>query len=278
MSLTINSNMPAIQAQPNLSVSMSQLSKSMTRLSSGLRINSAIDNNATANYQQTQVRKLNEDQLKTNDGISVVQTAVGGLDNISSNLVRMRELAVQSAAGNLSDSDRARNQEEFAKLSGEIDKTANSTQFNGKNLLDGSFSMAVNEYKDTTRSQSQNSSNNKINIAVGKMDSSSLKIDASNIDISTKDGANAALESLNEAISSVNGQRNSLGATQNRLESTLTNIQVATENINASSRIRDIEIAGETASLTRNNILSQAGTAILAQANQAPQQMLSLLR
>ncbi len=280
MALSINTNVASIDAQRNLSVSQGQLSKSMQRLSSGLRINSASDDAAglaISENMRGQIRSMNQAARNANDGVSMIQTAEGSLNETSSILVRMRELATQSATGTVGSTERGYIQGEMNKLSSEIDRIANSTEFSGQKLLNGALSgTTVMSFQIGTRNVKNNDT---ISLAVDKADATAIFGNSGKVNVSDQANAQKALDTLDAAIISISSQRSNLGATQNRLQSTINNLQVGIENTSASeSRIRDVDVASETASLTRNNILTQAGTAILAQANQAPQSALSLLK
>ena len=279
MALSINTNVASLNAQRNLSVSQSQLNKSMQRLSSGLRINSAADDTAGLAISENlrgQVRSMNQASRNANDGVSMIQTAEGALNETSAILVRMRELAQQASTGTVGTTEKGYVQAEFSKLSSEIDRISKTTEFNGTQLLDGSISTTTTkmDFQIGTR----NTTDDRIGFTAGKMDSSSMGL-TSSIKVDTAANAQTALTAIDAAIASVSSTRGDLGATQNRLQSTINNLQVASENTSAAeSRIRDVDVASETAIMTRNNILTQAGTSILSQANQAPQQALSLLK
>lgn len=285
MALSINTNVASINAQRNLASSQLSLNKSLQRLSSGMRINTAADDAAglaiSENFRGL-LRSMNQATRNANDGVSLLQTAEGALNETSSMLVRMRELAQQAATGTVGSTERGYIQNEIDKLASEIDRISKTTEFNGTMLLDGSLSTSGSmEFQIGAR----NTVNDRIGMMVNSADSHTFGVGTQkangNADISVTDqtSAQSALNSIDSAIASVSQVRGDLGATQNRLQSTINNLQVAIENTSASeSRIRDTDIAAETANMTRNNILTQAGTAILAQANQAPQAALSLLK
>ena len=277
MSLSINTNVASLNAQRNLSVSQSQLNKSMQRLSSGLRINSASDDSAGLSISENlrgQIRSQSQATRNANDGVSMIQTAEGALNETSAILIRMRELAQQSSTGTIGSTERGYIQNEFSKLTSEIDRISATTEFNGTQLLNGNISSSGVEFQIGTR----NTGNDRISLSVGKMDSSSMGL-GSSVKVDSAAGSQAALTAIDTAIASVSSTRGDLGATQNRLQSTINNLQVAMENTSsAESRIRDVDVASETAIMTRNNILTQAGTAILSQANQSPQLALKLLQ
>jgi len=284
MAISINSNISSLNAQRNLSKTQSSLQTSLQRLSSGLRINSAADDAAglaIATTMNAQVRGMNQATRNANDGISLVQTADGALNETTNILTRMRELAVQSASGTLNDAtDRSYISNEFVQLQSEIDRIAGSTQFNKQNLLDGTGgaagdgSFAIQVGAGTT-------ANDQITITIADSTAKTLGVDATTakIDVTSATNSTAAITAIDSALDTVNGIRSNLGSYQNRLTSTINNLQVAMENTSsAQSRIQDVDVASETANMTRANILSQAGVAILAQANQAPQAALKLLQ
>ena len=279
MALTINTNISSLNAQRNLSVTQGQLNKSLQRLSSGLRINTAADDAAglaISENMRGQIRSMNQSVRNANDGVSLIQTAEGSLNETSNILIRMRELASQSATGTVGSTERGYIQDEFTKLTSEIDRIANATEFNGTKLLDGSLSAGTGM---TFQIGARNvAANDRISMTVKSAKATDIGIDSA-VKVDTQTNAQAALDKIDAAIKNVSSLRGGLGATQNRLQSTINNLQVAIENTSAAeSRIRDVDVASETASMTRANILTQAGTAILAQANQSPQAALQLLR
>jgi flagellin len=257
---------------------------SLQRLSSGLRVNSAADDSAglgIATTMNANVRSMNQATRNANDGISLVQTADGALNETTNILTRMRELAVQSASGTLNDgTDRSYISNEFVQLQSEIDRIAGATQFNKQDLLtgaggansDGTYAIQVGA--GTTV-------NDTITITTSDATAKGLGVDATTakIDVKSATNATAAIDAIDKAIDNVNSQRSTLGSFQNRLTSTINNLQVAVENTSAAqSRIQDVDVASETANMTRANILSQAGVSILSQANQTPQAALKLLQ
>jgi flagellin len=273
MALTINTNIMSLNAQRNLSSTQNALSISMQRLSSGLRINSAADDAAglaISTGMNAQVKSLNQAVRNANDGVSLSQTAEGSLNETTNLLTRMRELAEESANGTVSASQRASIQNEFAQLSSEIDRIANATQFNGVQLLDGTLTNM------TFQIGTFNTANDTISLSVSSATVSALNLNTTTVD--TQAASQSALAAIDSALSTVSTLRGTLGAVQNRLQSSISNIQVASENISAAmSRIRDVDVATETANMTRANILVQAGVSILSQANQSPQAALKLL-
>jgi flagellin len=279
MALTINTNVASLNAQRNLNNSQGLLGKSMQRLSSGLRINGAADDAAglaiSENMRGT-IRCLNQAVRNANDGVSMIQIAEGALNETSNILIRMKELSEQSATGTLGSTERGYIQDEFDKLSSEIDRIALSTEFNGTKVLDGTLSASGLAFQIGTRNVT---ANDRITLTVNSAKASDIGLAPASITLTTQTDAQNALATLDDAIKSVVQLRGNLGATQNRLTSTINNLQISIENTSAAeSRIRDVDVAMETANLTKNNILVQAGTSILAQANQSPQAALSLLK
>jgi flagellin len=268
MSLRINSNVEAFNAHRMLSGTSDNVAKSMERLSSGFRINRAADDAAGLAISEKlrgQINGLGQAQRNAQDAVSLVQTAEGSLNEVHSMLQRVRELAVQYHNGTLSSSDKAAITAEAAQLVDEIERIGNGADFNGIKLLDGStptisFQVGANDGDVISVSTT--------NLATA--------IDLTNIDISA---ATDAISAIDAAISEVSTLRSTFGAVQNRLEHTLNNLATYEENLMASeSRIRDVDMAAEMVDFSKNQILQQAGTSMLAQANQAPQAVLSLLR
>jgi len=273
--LTVNTNVGSLNAQRNLSQSQGALSKSMQRLSSGLRINSAKDDAAglaISDRMTSQIRGLNQAVRNANDGISLAQTAEGALSETTNILQRMRELAVQSSNGTNTTADRSSLNAEFSQLQSEIDRIADNTKFNGQVLLDGTFSGTGNGMSFQIGADA----NQTISVTIGAATTAVLGVDTLSVGSAT--GAQSAISAIDTAISSVDTTRGSLGAVQNRFESTISNLSNISENLSAArSRILDADVAAETSAMTKNNILQQAGVSILAQANQTPQLALSLL-
>jgi flagellin len=272
MSMSVNTNIFSLNAQRNLSTSQSSLAVSMQRLSSGLRVNSAKDDAAglaIAERMNAQVRGMNVAIRNANDAISMFQTAEGAMGKITDNLQRIRELAVQSANGAISDDDRANLQAEADQLVEEITRVADGAKFNGVTLLDGSFT--------STAFQVGADSADTITAATD-FDMTALAGYAA-ADISTAAAATAVIDDMDADLDLVNTARSQAGALQSRFEAVITQLQVASENTaSARGRIMDADFAAETANLSRAQILQQAGTAMVAQANQLPQQVLALLR
>ena len=282
MGLRINTNIASLNAQKNLARSQLELNKSLDRLSSGLRITRAGDDAAGLAISESlraQIRGLAQAQRNANDGISVIQTAEGALNEISNILIRLRELAVQAASdGSVSNTERSFLQNEFSSLQSEITRIANATQFGGRVLLDGSLSGAGSSL--TFQVGINNSASvDRISLNIGNATASGLTIQSSDAAVSTSAAAQNALGKVDSALSAVSTVRGNLGAAQNRLQSTINNLASSIENLSsANSRIRDADIAAETAALTRAQVLQQAGIAVLAQANVSSQVALTLLQ
>jgi flagellin len=261
MALTINTNIMSLNAQRNLSSTQTALSKSMQRLSSGLRINSAADDAAGLAISvglDAQVRSMNQAIRNANDGVSLAQTAEGSLNEATNILIRMRELAMQSATGTTG--SRASITNEFSQLSEELDRIGSSGS---------TVTIQVG-----TGSQSTDT----ITVTQGASKATNLGI-TSSVKVDSQANAQSALGAIDGALANVSTQRGSLGAMQNRLQASINNLQVSVENTSAGlSRIRDVDVAAETANMTRANILVQAGVSILAQANASPQAALKLLQ
>jgi len=276
MALTINTNVASLNAQRNLSGSQASLATSLQRLSSGLRINSAQDDAAGLAISErlsTQINGNNQAVSNANDAISLMQTADGGASQISDNLQRMRELAVESANGTLNSGDRANLQVEFSALGAEVSRLSNATKFNNVNLLNSGSTFTFQVGAGTT-------SNDQISVSTADIQASTLAIDSASINISAgASAALAAITNLDSAINTITTTRAGFGAALNRTQAVISSLQIAVENQSAArSRITDTDFAAETANLSRNQILQQAGTAMLAQANALPQQVLTLLR
>ena len=273
MALSINSNIGSLNAQRNLGKSQSMLNRSMQRLSSGLRINSAKDDAAglaISDRMTSQIRGLNQAVRNANDGISLAQTAEGAMQEITNGFQRMRELAVQSSNGTNSADDRESLNQEFGQLRSEIQRVATTTQFNGKNILNGSMTKTLATFQ-VGANKGQTISFAISAASIGKLGVKSAKI-------STFTDAQNAIDLIDTGIAAVDTMRGNLGAVQNRFESTISNLSNISENLSAArSRILDADIAQETSQMTKMNILQQAGVSILSQANQSPNLALSLL-
>lgn len=275
MSLFVNTNVSALNAQRQLFDVNDRLSTSFERLSSGFRINSAADDAAGLQISDrltSQIQGLNQAVRNANDAISLAQTAEGALDETTTALQRIRVLAVQSQNGINSSADRAALQQEVTQLQNELSRIATDTQFGGLNILSGDFSTAFLVGANAGQT---------ISINLSTADGASFGasgLGVSTVDVSTTDGASAALTAIDTAISSIGAQRAELGALQNRFQSTIRNLSNISENVSgARSQVRDTDFALETAELTRNQIIQQASTTVLSQANQRPQAALQLL-
>lgn len=280
MGFRINNNIDSIVGVNNLTNTNNRLSGNFGRLSSGLRINRAADDAAglaVSENLRAQIRGLNQAVRNTNDGVSIIQTAEGALDEIQSSLGRLRELAVQSASGTLQDTERSYINTEAVALLSEINRLADVTEFNGQVLLNGQSSAGTGTVSLSVQVGIFNTSGDRLTLSVSSARTEALSVNT--VTLGTSTVAQTSLGSIDSALDVVSGIRAGLGATQNRLGSALANLQVSIENLSAAeSQIRDVEFAGETASLSRNQILQQAGISVLAQANSSAQSVLSLLR
>lgn len=268
----IGTNVSALRASTASNSAEMSLAKSIERLSTGSRINSASDDAAglaVATRMTSEVRGLNMAIRNANDGISLAQTAEGGMNEITNMLQRMRELAVQSANGTLSAGDRTNLQAEVGELISQIGDVASRTQFNGVALLDGTnASLAI---------QTGSNASETVSIALTDVDATALGVNATTV--ATVTDANAALTAIGTALDTITTAQATLGASQNRLQTTVSNLTDRVTNITESrSRIMDVDFSAETTNLAKSQILSQASTAMLAQANQSQQGVLSLLR
>ncbi len=275
MALFVNTNVSALNAQRQLINSGKNLDVSFQRLSSGFRINSAADDAAglqISNRLTSQIQGLDQAIRNANDGISLSQVAEGAMDEITTALQRIRVLSVQSQNGINSSGDRLALQKEVSALKTEISRIATTTQFGGVKLLDGKYSSTFLVGANAGQNISVN-----ISRAGGGYGTSGLKL--STLSIATLSGASAALTAIDSAITVIDSKRADLGAIQNRFQATIRNLSNIVENVSsARSRIKDTDFAKETAELTRSQILQQASTTILSQANQRPQSALSLLQ
>lgn len=281
MTLSVSTNITSLIAQKNLRTNSRNLENTVARLSSGLRINKAADDAAGLAISEglrAQIRGLAVAQRNASDGISLIQTAEGVLSSVHAILTRMRELALQSANGTYGTAERSYLDDEFQRLTSEIDRIATTTEFNGIHLLDGnlstgiSFQVGLNSVAD-----------DRITVSIPDAHASTIGVSAGRSLVSQSltsiGGALQALGSIDAAISDTSRIRGGLGAAQNRLEHTINNIQIMRSNITAAnSRIRDADIAAEASELARVNILTQAATAMVAQANQLPTMALTLLQ
>ena len=279
MASTINTNMSSLTAQRALGTSQGSLSTSMQRLSTGLRINSAKDDSAglaIAERMTSQVKGMAVAGRNANDAISLAQTAEGSLGKIGESLQRMRELAVQSSNSTNSTSDRANLNEEYTALALEVTRVIDGTKFNGNSLLNADTGMAFQVGADAVSTDAITVNLTDISGGTGM----ALVLDtAATGSISTAAAALTTMSNLDAAIDEVTSARSNLGSVQNRFESVVANLSTTSENLQAAKgRIMDADFAVETSNMSRAQVLQQAGNAMLAQANQAPQQVMSLLR
>lgn len=276
MGLRINTNVQSISAQRMLSRTKANLNSNLRKLSSGERITRAADDAAglaISENLKAQIRSIRQAKRNADDGISLIQTAEGGLSEVSNIVIRLRELAVQAASDTVGNTERNFSDIEFQQLKEEIQRISLASEFNGKKLLDGTSGLLEiqvgtgnDPFQDRIRYDGTQ--------VISTIESLGLTSET----VASKEGAQLALSRLDDSLVHVNGVRAQLGALQNRLTSVIQNLGVTEENFSeANSRIRDVDVAAETASLTKNNILNQAGIAVLAQANQAPTYALKLL-
>ena len=275
MGLRVNTNVASINAQRNTAQVTGRLANNYRRLSTGLRIATASDDAAglaISERLRAQVRSLSQAARNANDGISLVQVGEGALNEVSNILVRLRELAIQAANGATSSADKNTINEEFSSLVNEINRIAQSTEFNGVKLLDGSASTVSFQVGINTTANIDT-----LNVSLTPALTTSLGL--STLDVGSGGNTSFAIAQLDAAVNAVSQLRGTFGSVQNRLQSTIANIGVATESLSAAeSRIRDVDVAYETAQLTRNSIMQQASISILSQANAQPQVALQLLQ
>jgi flagellin len=274
--LGINTNVPSLTAQKNLGASSQSINTSIARLSSGLRINSARDDAAglaIATRMSSDIRGSEVAKRNTNDGISALQIADGALSTVTDNVQRMRELAVQAATGTLTTDDRANLNAEFTQLADQIESVTMNTKFNGVNLLTAAAAGSPLSV------QTGSASADKTNVTLVNGEAVSTALNAMGFDLTTAANATSAITTLDTQLTALNTGRATLGAGINRLDAVVANLDTTVTNVSAArGRIMDADFAKETANLTRTQILQQAGTAMLAQANQLPNNVLSLLR
>lgn len=289
MALTVNTNIASLNTQRNLSNTSNALQTSMQRLSTGSRINSAKDDAAglqISNRLTSQINGLNVAARNANDGISMVQTAEGALQQSTNILQRMRDLVLQAGNGTNSDKDLASLNEEVVELQSELNRISTTTSFGTKKLLDGDIGAGGGTPVTTVSFQvgAYGGTGDSIEVDFGeKKDAGTLGVDASKVDLTKTGETNFSvsdmLTAIDGAIETIDTQRAKFGAVQNRFDNTISNLQNISENVSAArGRIQDTDFAAETANLSKNQILQQAGTAILAQAKQLPQAVLSLLQ
>jgi flagellin len=275
MAIFIQTNVPSLEAQKNLGYNQAQLQVSFNRLSSGFRINSAKDDAAglaISESLKSQIRSFTVAERNASDGISMAQTAEGSLGEVHSILGRMRELSVQASNGSLTATDRGFLQTEFSSLQAEITRIQGSSKFNGKALV-GSTAATI-----TLQVGLNNTASDQIAVTLGGVSLATISGTGTLLSGSTASGALASLATIDQAIQDVSTSRSSFGAIMNRLETAQSSIQTMRLNLSAAnSRIRDVDVATETATLSRNQVLAQAGVSVLAQANQLPNLALNLL-
>lgn len=275
MGLRVTTNVPAINAQRNLGTAQKAMEKASGQLSSGNRINKAADDPAglaISENMKAQIRSAGQAKRNANDGISLVQTAEGGLGEISNITIRLRELGVQAASDTIGDNERVLIDTEVDQLKKEIERTANTTRWNTTNLLDGStpaFDFQIGIY---------NTENDSISFDTSQNIATTTALEIADLDFTTKEGARAGLSMVDGAQTKINNMRANIGALQSRLTSTVETLAVSEENLAAAnSRIRDTDIAAVTAEMARNQVMLQAGVAAMAQANSNNNLALKLL-
>ena len=285
MPIRIFNNTASVNAQNLLGQNNNRLSNSVERISSGLRINKAADDAAGLAISEglrSDIRTLRQAVRNSNDGVSLINIAEGALNEQGGMLIRLRELASQAATGTTGSTERATIQLEFNALRNEIDRITHTTRFNDQNLIDGSLASSVSSANQIfIQVGMDNNANSRINLNE-QLDLKAITVSALNIDSLSVTGANGALdalEAINTAIGSVTAIRGQVGSVQNRLVRTISNLNISVENLQAAeSQIRDADIAEEVALLTRNQIMVQASTAMVGQANLIPQSVLQLLQ
>jgi len=277
MTLRINNNIASVFAQKHLSRTQDRLTANFDHLSSGMRITRASDDAAGLGMSESmraEIRSLKQALRNQNDGISMIQTAESSLGEVANNIMRMRQLAVQSASDVIASTERGYIQTEFAALQTEIDRIANVTEFNGLFLSNGAVPTVVVQIGINNVA-----ANDRITVTMQDADTAALALPAATVNVTTAANARTTIALLDTALASVNTSRSSYGAAQNAITTALHNTQAYSENLVASeSRIRDVDFAAETSDLTRNSVFQQAGVAVLAQANQSTQSALQLLQ
>ncbi|MFT6630803.1 MAG: flagellin [Bacteriovoracaceae bacterium] len=276
MGLRINTNVQSISAQRMLSKTKQNLNSNLRKLSSGERITRAADDAAglaISENLKAQIRSIRQAKRNADDGISLIQTAEGGLSEVSNIVIRLRELAVQAASDTVGNTERSFSDIEFQQLKEEIQRISASSEFNGRKLLDGTSGIV-----EIQIGAGNDPLNDRLKYDGTTVVSTLASLGLTAESVSSKEGAQLALSRLDDSLVQVNGVRAQLGALQNRLTSVIQNLGVTEENFSeANSRIRDVDVAAETADMTKNNILNQAGISVLAQANQSPNHALKLL-
>jgi len=276
MGFRINTNISSISAQRSLNVNNREAEGNLAKLSSGSRITKAADDAAglaISEKLKANIRSLKQADRNANDGISMVQTAEGGLNEVSSILTRMRELAIQTSSDTVGDVERGMTNMEYQNLKLELERISQVTEFNGKKLLNGEGGMLEFQI-----GANNDGFQDRIAYDASQVNAGMGALGVSELDVSTKEGSQSSLASIDSAIEKVSGSRAFLGAIQNRLTSTSNNLQINVENLSAAnSRIRDVDYADATATKAKNDILNAAGTSVLAQANMSGQNALKLI-
>lgn len=276
MGLRVNTNVQSLAAQRNLGNTNAAQKSSLEKLASGTRIVRSADDAAglaISEKMRAQVRSIRQDTRNANDGISMIQTAEGGMNEIGNILVRFRELSIQAASDTIGDQERGFIDKEVQQLRSEIDRISQSTEFNGRKLLAGDSSQLEIQIGQGTKPETD-----RFSFDLADSNVSADRLGVSGLSVKDKSSAQANLEVIDTAMNSLSSSRANLGAMQNRLQSVVNNLAVYDENLSAArSRISDIDMASETAEMAKNNILSQAGTSVLSQANQNPMLALKLM-
>lgn len=276
MGLRINTNVQSMIAQRNLGISNTKQASSLEKISSGTRIARAADDSAglaISSKMTADIRSLRQDNRNANDGISMVQVAEGGMNEISNILTRFRELSIQAASDTIGDKERGFINKEMVQLRGEIDRIANTTEFNGRKLLNG-----TGDKLEIQVGLNNSPEHDRFVYDVAKLNVGAAALGVDGVHTETKEAAQGNLEKIDNAIRTLSENRSDVGALQNRLASSVSNLQIYEENLSAAkSRIYDVDVASESSELTKQNILSQAGTAVLSQANSNAMGALKLL-
>jgi len=276
MGLRINTNVQSLIAQRNLGVSNQAQQSSLQKISSGTRIAKAADDSAglaIAEKMKADIRSLRQDNRNANDGISMVQVAEGGMNEVSNILTRFRELSIQASSDTIGDKERGFINKEMVQLRSEVDRISNTTEFNGRKLLSGE-----GDKLEIQVGLNNSPENDRFAFDVQKLNTGAKALGVDGVNTETKEAAQSNLAKIDNAIKTLSENRSEVGALQNRLQSSIANLSVYEENLSAAkSRIYDVDVASETAELTKSNILTQAGTAVLSQANNNAMGALKLL-
>jgi flagellin len=276
MGLRINTNIQSLAAQRNLGINSTAQKASLEKLASGSRITKAADDAAglaISEKMKSNIRSLRQDMRNANDGISMIQTAEGAMNETGNILTRFRELSIQSASDTIGDTERRFIDKEVQQLKGEVDRIAQSTEYNGQKLLNGEGKKL-----EIQIGLNNNAEQDRFHFDTAKTDITSNRLGVQSITVATKEEAQNNLATIDSAIQNLSENRAEMGALQNRLQSSINNMEIYNENLSgANSRIRDVDMASETAELTKNNILSSAGVSVLSQANQNNMMALKLI-